>query len=63
MSLWMISSSSVKSVASKDLVIFKWAYHVANIALSKRTPGHPEAHDTPGVEVTTGPLGQGNIYC
>jgi transketolase len=27
--------------------------------LGSATPGHPELHDTPGVETTTGPLGQG----
>ncbi len=27
--------------------------------LGSRTPGHPEHHMTPGVEATTGPLGQG----
>ena len=27
--------------------------------LGSRTPGHPERHEAPGVEITTGPLGQG----
>jgi len=27
--------------------------------LGSRTPGHPEVGDTPGIETTTGPLGQG----
>ena len=27
--------------------------------LHSKTPGHPEYHDTPGVDMTTGPLGQG----
>lgn len=31
----------------------------ASRSLGSRTPGHPEIHHTPGVEMSTGPLGQG----
>jgi transketolase len=51
------------------MFLYSWL-HLAGFAVSRDdvknfrrlhsiTPGHPEFHETPGVEATTGPLGQG----
>lgn len=47
----LLHLSGYDSVTLEDLKQFRqWG---------SRTPGHPETFETPGVEVTTGPLGQG----
>lgn len=38
-------------ISMKDLEAFR--------QIDSKLPGHPESHITPGIEVTTGPLGQG----
>jgi transketolase len=46
-----VSENGKPSVTLKDIENFR--------QLNSPTPGHPENHLTPGVETTTGPLGQG----
>ena len=51
MLLYAVLHLSGYDVTLEDLQAFRqW---------ESRTPGHPEVHHTPGVETTTGPLGQG----
>ncbi|PWE18750.1 transketolase [Marinicauda salina] len=47
----LLHLSGVAGVTLDDLKDFR--------QLGSKTPGHPEFGDTPGVETTTGPLGQG----
>ncbi len=47
----LLHLSGVPGVGMDDLKAFR--------QLGSATPGHPEFGDTPGVETTTGPLGQG----
>ena len=66
---WMDRDRFVLSVGHASMLLYS-LLHLTGYDLSleelinfrqwgTRTPGHPEVHVTPGVEATTGPLGQG----
>ena len=66
---WLNRDRFVLSAGHGSMFLYAWlhlaGYDVSLDDLKKfrqlhsKTPGHPEFHDTPGVECTTGPLGQG----
>jgi transketolase len=66
---WLNRDRLVLSAGHGSMFLYGWL-HLSGYALSidelknfrqlhSMTPGHPEFHEAPGVEATTGPLGQG----
>jgi transketolase len=66
---WMNRDRFVLSAGHGSMFLYAWL-HLSGYdvpleqvkhfrVLHSTTPGHPEFHETPGVECTTGPLGQG----
>ncbi len=67
---WLNRDRFVLSAGHGSMFLYSWLHlagyplmtieQVKNFrAMGSLTPGHPEAHETDGVECTTGPLGQG----
>ncbi len=66
---WLNRDRFILSAGHGSMFLYSWL-HLSGYAVSLAevknfrvlhsiTPGHPEFHETPGVEATTGPLGQG----